>query len=46
LVLAHGGSLTLQSPADERLGMGTCVILQLPLLPHNRTAPQTPPTPA
>ncbi|MFN5254379.1 MAG: ATP-binding protein [Limnohabitans sp.] len=46
LVLAHGGSLTLQSPADERLGMGTCVILQLPLLPHNRTAPQTPHTPA
>ncbi len=32
LVLAHGGSLTLQSPADEAQGTGTCVVLQLPLL--------------
>jgi signal transduction histidine kinase len=32
LVLAHSGSLTLQSPADESQGAGTCVVLQLPLL--------------
>jgi signal transduction histidine kinase len=32
LVLAHGGSLTLQSPADETQNGGTCVVLQLPLL--------------
>jgi signal transduction histidine kinase len=32
LVLAHGGSLTLQSPAEEAQGTGTCVVLQLPLL--------------
>ena len=34
LVLAHSGSLTLQSPADETQGTGTCVVLQLPLLTH------------
>ncbi len=32
LVLAHSGSLTLQSPADETQAAGTCVVLQLPLL--------------
>jgi two-component system OmpR family sensor kinase len=32
LVLAHSGSLTLQSPADETQNGGTCVVLQLPLL--------------
>jgi two-component system OmpR family sensor kinase len=32
LVLAHGGSLTLQSPAHESQSTGTCVVLQLPLL--------------
>jgi two-component system, OmpR family, sensor kinase len=36
LVLAHNGTLTLQSPADETQNTGTCVVLQLPLLtrPH------------
>ena len=36
LVLAHNGTLTLQSPADETQNNGTCVVLQLPLLtrPH------------
>ncbi len=32
LVLAHGGHLTLQSPADDMQNTGTCVILNLPLL--------------
>lgn len=32
LALAHGGNLALQSPANENLGTGTCVVLQLPLL--------------
>lgn len=32
LVLAHSGSLTLQSPVDETQGFGTCVVLKLPLL--------------
>jgi signal transduction histidine kinase len=45
LVLAHSGSLTLQSPADETQGTGTCVVLQLPLLtrppaePFSKTEP-------
>jgi two-component system, OmpR family, sensor kinase len=36
LVLAHNGTLTLQSPVDETQNNGTCVVLQLPLLtrPH------------
>ena len=34
LVLAHSGSLTLQSPADETQGTGTCVVLRLPMLTH------------
>jgi len=37
LVSAHSGSLTLQSPADETQGTGTCVILQLPLLTRPTT---------
>jgi two-component system OmpR family sensor kinase len=32
LVLAHNGTLTLQSPADETQSTGTCVVLELPLL--------------
>jgi signal transduction histidine kinase len=32
LVLAHGGNLTLQSPADDMQNTGTCVVLNLPLL--------------
>jgi signal transduction histidine kinase len=31
LAQAHGGSLTLQSPADDDTGTGTRVVLQLPL---------------
>jgi signal transduction histidine kinase len=31
LALAHGGSLALQSPADEKTGAGTRVELQLPM---------------
>jgi signal transduction histidine kinase len=45
LVLSHGGSLTLQSPANERLGTGTCVVLQLPLLPNTGAAPLITPSP-
>lgn len=41
LVQAHSGNLTLQSPADETQGSGTCVVLQLPLL--TRPFPYTPP---
>lgn len=33
LAQAHGGSLTLESPADEASGVGTRVLLRLPLLP-------------
>lgn len=33
LAQAHGGSLTLESPANETSGAGTCVQLRLPLLP-------------
>ena len=33
LAQAHGGCLTLESPADETTGQGTCVQLRLPLLP-------------
>ncbi len=33
LAQAHGGSLTLESPADETTGQGTRVQLRLPLLP-------------
>lgn len=32
LVLAHGGNLTLQSPADDTHSTGTRVVLQLPVL--------------
>jgi signal transduction histidine kinase len=32
LAQAHGGSLALQSPADEDSGTGTCVVLRLPLI--------------
>jgi two-component system OmpR family sensor kinase len=42
LALAHGGSLTLESPSDEATGQGTRVQLRLPLLPlqpsHSATA--------
>jgi signal transduction histidine kinase len=34
LAQAHGGSLTLESPADEATGQGTRVQLRLPLLPE------------
>jgi signal transduction histidine kinase len=34
LALAHGGSLTLESPAEEATGQGTRVQLRLPLLPE------------
>jgi signal transduction histidine kinase len=34
LALAHGGSLTLESTADEAAGQGTRVQLRLPLLPE------------
>jgi two-component system OmpR family sensor kinase len=34
LALAHGGSLTLESTADEATGQGTRVQLRLPLLPE------------
>jgi signal transduction histidine kinase len=32
LAQAHGGSLTLESPANEAAGVGTRVVLRLPLL--------------
>jgi len=35
LALAHGGSLTLESPSDEATGQGTRVELRLPLLPRH-----------
>lgn len=35
LAQAHGGSLTLKSPADETSGLGTQVLLRLPLLPRD-----------
>jgi two-component system OmpR family sensor kinase len=35
LALAHGGSLTLESPADEATGQGTRVQLRLPLIPRD-----------
>jgi signal transduction histidine kinase len=41
LALAHGGSLTLESPADEATGQGTRVQLRLPLLPE-RPSPAVP----
>lgn len=37
LAQAHGGSLTLESPADEASGVGTRVLLRLPLLPADAT---------
>ena len=41
LAQAHGGSLTLESPADEATGQGTRVQLRLPLLPQTpASAPQ------
>ena len=41
LAQAHGGSLTLESPADEATGQGTRVQLRLPLLPE-RPSPAVP----
>jgi two-component system OmpR family sensor kinase len=45
LALAHNGSLTLYSPADETQGTGTCVVLQLPLFNSPRVEPLTPADP-
>lgn len=43
LAQAHGGSLTLESPADETTGQGTCVQLRLPLLPWQPSPAPTAP---
>jgi two-component system OmpR family sensor kinase len=43
LALAHGGSLTLESPSDEATGQGTRVELRLPLLPRHSSQTVTAP---